>query len=402
MTHTRSEAKIENGEYKTADVLLKTVPMPNGNLLCVHKNGPGGRWTKCYFSIYDPINKKTLTKKTYDNTALYSRCVGTRTHSHFIHFLSNNAFLYHRQDNYIEAFIIKNDTIQFNTASQIIFEQIYLAGPNLILGRDANNLDSSIMSIDINSLGVLETTLHDDKLIWNTLPSGKVYKFFHREDATSSKIQIFDHPHDSLPARDVVCNINKEDFWKMSYDKFRKEDAEIDTESDLYIEIFFNRITIALSENIVVFESYPIYVCVDLQTGRTCLLPEFDAFCALPDNRTLISVGDAIMILDHGTLEARPIALGLDLEKDQTCTSISFVNGKIFFTLSNSDTLYISDVSLLDAKPVVDAVMDAIVRMPEPLAKIIQGYRGLSLFDREEKSPAEGVVSQSIKLTSSV
>ncbi|MHB1948432.1 MAG: hypothetical protein ACYCQI_10010 [Gammaproteobacteria bacterium] len=388
MAHPRSEAKIENGEYKTESVLLRTVTMPNGNLLCVHKEGPGGRRARCYLSIFDPRTKMTLTKRMPLDTVRYDMLAKY----HSIYFLSDDSFLFHNKHDIIYLYKIIKDTIHCIRGSQNEFTKIHFVDNNLIIGEDFDD-DESVSTIDANTLTVLQTTLHADDLIWSMLPSGKMYKFHYRASTETSKIMIFDHHHDSVPSKEIICHINKKDFCKMLSEIYPSDD-DLDLDLDEIEQggwSRFGKFTMPLSENVIVLESNGIYVCLDLQTGRTCLLPEFLAFCNLPNNRTLISLGQTMMILDHHTMELTPVSLGLDLKEYQTCTSISLSNGKIIFTLSNSDTLYITDLSLLDAKQqaVVDVVMNTITRMPEPLAKIIQSYRGYSLFDRDVKSELE-------------
>lgn len=348
MTASRDEHKAVSGEYKTRDPLLQAVRLPNGNFVCKHVSRQGA----LCLAIFDPLKNKTIARSR--NWTL--EMTPDPAHS-FIHPLSNDTFLYHITNKKVYLFELRNKDINCIQGTKNYYYRVKVGADNMLIGLNIGFPHSAIETIDIETLKVKQFTPWDGRLGWNALPSGMIFKYPYDEPIDQSKVLIFKTPHDEEPIKELEFKAENINFGESSGALSNKV-------------VFYH-----VKQNFVIFHN--------ILTNKTRECPELKSFifADLGDNRILISTGKKFFLLDEDSLELTKIHLGFDTDK--SCINISCSNGVIALAFEKSEMLHVTHAAELTPKHiVVSNIMESVQCMPAPLARIIESYRGLSLFNR--------------------
>ncbi|MHB1948433.1 MAG: hypothetical protein ACYCQI_10015 [Gammaproteobacteria bacterium] len=366
MKSARQEHETVSGEFKTRGPILQAVRLPNGNFLCEHSNI---RYGGTHLSIFDPIKNKTIA--TGRNHTIISICNSAHN---YLYPLSDDTFLYHTTNMKVHLLKLKDKNICYVKDTKYYYYRINIGADNTLVGLRFDIPHATIDTIDIDTFKVKQTTPYDNKIGWNTLPSGMIFKYPYNKPIDQSKVLVLKTPHDEEPIKEL---------------EFKDEN------------ICFGESARALSNNII---SYYIgknsFLFHNILTNKTRQYPnlKFFVFADLGDKRILISTGKEFFLLDEQSLELTKIELGFDI--DTSCISISCSEGVIALSFKESDMLFITHAAALTPKAVVvSTIMDSLLCMPEPLAGIIEGYRGLSLFNKKAKLDSDDTTKHKSSMT---
>lgn len=360
MTQTRSESK--SGEFKTLGRLVQAIKLPNGNFLCEHRNKSG----LTYISIFDPIRNRTVAKEhnvTHIDLAEYS--------DNFLHPLTNDTFLYHRRHGCVFLLKVEGRYIRESMSTKNYYTRVVLGADNALIGLYEGIRNTTLATIDIETLQTRKSSPYnlESNTYWTTLPSGLFLQYPLQQPINQSKALLFRSPHDVTPIKELEL-----------------KDKNISVKKGAN----------ALSNSVIAYYvDKDFYHFHNIVTNKTRQYPKLKPFifADLGDNRILLSTGEEFFILDETDLEMTKIQLGFETTK--SCTSISCSEGVIALTFSQSDSLFVTHVSeLISKKVLVSTIMDSISCMPEPLAKIMEGYRGASLFNKEVKLDSDDKTKQ--------